>query len=186
MTHLLTCGRAALRRTRRFFRREDGNASVEFVLLFPAIWMLFGMTLEAGMYTMQEVMLERGLDMTVRDVRLGLMENPDHDKLVDQTCDYALILANCESSLRVEMIKADARAWIAPGSAIPCINREEEGNTAFDINNGKNNELMVLRVCVLIKPLLPFATVGRSLIENSTSGEYPLVATSSYVMEPFK
>ena len=172
---------------RRFARSQVGSSTVEFVLLFPAIWMMFGATMEAGMYSMQQVMLERGLDMTVRDVRVGIMSEPTHAKLVISTCKYALILNDCEKNLRLEMIKVDPKNFTVPSKKVPCIDKVQTGIADVNIVNGKNNELMLLRVCVQIQPLLPLATVGRTLIENGTKAKYyPLSATTAYVMEPFQ
>jgi len=171
---------------RRFRRSEAGSSTVEFVILFPAIWMMFGMTIEAGMYSMQQVMLERGLDLTVREVRLGIMENPTHDKLVASTCSNALIMVDCESSLRLEMITSSPTAFAAPAGGITCINKEESPPGPIEIVNGKNNDLMMLRVCMQIKPLLPFAGLGKALIQDGNGGYYSLTATSAYVMEPFQ
>ncbi len=157
---------------------------MEFVLLFHVIWMMFGMTMEAGMYSLQNVMLERGLDLTVREVRLGIIADPTHEKLVSETCKYALILNNCDTSLRLEMIKAKPVGFAKPSKSAPCIDRAEINPPKVVIVNGVNNELMILRACVLIKPLLPLAGLGQELTRG-TNGEYRLLATSAYVMEPF-
>lgn len=96
---------------------------------------------------MQQVMLERGLDLTVCEVRLGTMENPTHDKLVTATCEHALILNNCSQNLRLEMIPADPTAFAAPSAKVACIERTASSTGPIEIENGKNNELMMLRVC---------------------------------------
>ncbi|SEN57184.1 TadE-like protein [Loktanella fryxellensis] len=180
-----TKGRRRFRRFRRFRRSEDGTATIEFVILFPLIWMAFGMAMEAGMYTVQNTMLERGLDLTVREVRLGIVKEPNHALLVTRICANARLLPNCADSLRMEMIRANPRAWTAPSGTVRCIDRAEAKPPAITITNGGNNELMVLRACILIKPLMPFAELGRALVDDNPAGEYALTATSSYVMEPF-
>jgi hypothetical protein len=171
---------------RRFRLSEAGSSTVEFVILFPAIWMMFGMTIEAGMYSMQQVMLERGLDLTVRQVRLGIMDSPTHDKLVTSTCKNALIMVDCKSSLRLEMITSSPTGFVAPSRKIACIDKAQSSPGAIAIVNGKNNDLMMLRVCMQIKPLLPFAGLGRALIKDGNGDYYSLTATSAYVMEPFQ
>ena len=170
---------------RRFGLSEAGTSTVEFVFLFPAIFMLFGTTLEAGMYSMQQVMLERGLDMTVREVRLGIMADPDHAKMVTATCRYAVILNDCTSQLRLEMIKTNPVNFKAPSGKVPCIDAVKDP-TDLLIVPGKNNDLMILRVCVRLKPLLPLAAMGRALTDDGTSSYYALSATTSFVMEPFQ
>ncbi len=174
------------RRMRRFRASEAGSSTVEFVILFPVIWMMFGMTIEAGMYSMQQVMLERGLDLTVREVRLGIMDNPTHDKLVTKTCENALIMVDCESSLRLEMITSGPTTFVAPSRKIACVDKAAATPATVNIVNGANNDLMMLRVCMKIKPLLPFAGLGKALIEDSNDSYYSLTATSAYVMEPFQ
>lgn len=170
---------------RRFRRSEDGTATIEFVILFPLIWMAFGMAMEAGMYSVQNTMLERGLDLTVREVRLGILKEPNHASLVTRTCANARFLPNCADSLRLEMIRSNPRAWTAPARTVRCIDRAATKPPAITITNGGNNELMLLRACILIKPLMPFAELGRALVADNPAGEYALTATTSYVMEPF-
>ena len=170
---------------RRFRRSEDGTSTIEFLFLFPAIFLLFGTTLEAGMYSMQQVMLERGLDMTVREVRIGLMDRPDHAKLVEATCRYALILNDCKSQLRMEMIKRTPVNFAPIARKVPCIDSVKDPKD-LDILPGANNELMILRVCVRLKPLMPGAGFGRALVEEAGSTHYALSATASFVMEPYQ
>ena len=68
-------------RLRRFFHKEDGNASVEFVLVFPAFLSLLLMSIELGFVTMRHPLLERGLDIAVRELRLGTGTVPQHDQI---------------------------------------------------------------------------------------------------------
>ncbi len=112
------------------------------------------MTIEASMFSMQQVMLERGLDLTVCEVRLGIMENPINDKLDTATCEHALILNNYSQNLRLEMIPADPTALAAPSTKVACIDRTASSTGPIEIENGKNNELMMLRVCTAAS-LLP-------------------------------
>ena len=169
---------------RRFRRDEDGTSTIEFMFLFPVIFMLFGTTLEAGMYSMHQVMLERGLDMTVREVRLGIISDPTHDKLVTSTCRYAVILPDCKSQLRLEMIKQSPTAFTPMSRKVPCIDTVKDP-TDLDMVPGQNNDLMILRACVRLKPLMPLAAMGRALTDDGKSKFYSLSATTSFVLEPF-
>lgn len=170
---------------RRFRRSEDGTSTIEFMFLFPVIFMMFGTTLEAGMYSMQQVMLERGLDLTVREVRLGIMPTPTHDKLVTATCRYAVIFPDCKTQLRLEMIKQSPTAFTAMSRKVPCINTVENPQD-LNIVPGQNNDLMILRACVRLKPLLPLAGMGRTLTNDGQDSYYALSATTSFVLEPFQ
>ena len=172
----------------RFARDERGSATLEFVLLFPAIWLFFMLSIETGTLSMRQVMLERGLDLTVRDVRIGVMPNPTHDDLVKRLCQHASLLPNCLESTRLEMIPANARNFTTPTRSVTCIDRSATGSTVIDVTNGLNNQLMILRVCSLFKPTLAMAFIGHKLAAPppGSSDEYALAATSAYVMEPFR
>lgn len=170
---------------RRFAQCEGGNATVEFVMVVPFMFIIFFSAMEGGMLSTQHVALERGLDLAVRDVRIGQLSNPDHTKLAKQICDYAVIIKDCEQNIRLEMMTADPRNWAAPSKIVRCVDRSEDGSPVIDITNGLNNQLMILRACVLFDPMTPGSGLGKALPKES-EGAYALVATSSYVMEPFQ
>jgi hypothetical protein len=166
-------------------RSECGSASVEFVLVLPAFMLLFTSAYEGGVLSTRQVMLERGVDATVREVRIGRLPFPNHESLSDRICHYAAIIPDCKANLRVEMIKRNPRAWVAVPTAVQCVDRAEQGIPVINFNPGLNNELMILRVCALFDPMIPTTGLGREIPKES-GGAYALVATSSYVMEPFQ
>lgn len=170
---------------RAFHRSEDGGPTLEFVLTLPAMMLIFTSSYEAGVLSTRHVMLERGLDVTVREVRIGAIQSPDHDILVDRICEVASIIPNCLQSIRLEMIQRDPRAWVAPNPSVSCVDRAEVGPPVLNFNPGVNNQLMILRACSLFEPMIPTTGLGK-LIPKESGGEYALVATSSYVMEPFQ
>ena len=174
-----------LERVRRFHDNEDGNGTLEFVLVLPPLMVLFFANFEGGILSTRHVMLERGLDATVREVRIGAIPVPTHDNLTARICRFAAIIPDCINQIRLEMVVRDPRNWIAPPAEIACVDREEEGEPTLTFNPGLNNELMILRVCALFDPILPTGSLG-SAIPKESQGAYALVATASYVMEPFQ
>lgn len=104
--------------TLRHFRRdEDGNATVEFAILFPFFIFMFCAAVELGMITFRHSMLERGLDLAVRDVRLTTGANFQHNDIKDLTCQYAGFLPDCDTQLHLEMQPLDMRNFTAPSTA---------------------------------------------------------------------
>lgn len=170
---------------RQFFRNEDGNGTLEFVMVLPGFLLFFTSAYEAGVLSTRHVMLERGLDATVREVRIGRIPIPTHENLTDRICEIASIIPDCKNQVRLEMVIRDPRAWVAPSSDVACVDREEEGDPVLNFNPGNNNQLMILRACALFDPMLPTSGLGKEIPKESL-GAYALVATSSYVMEPFK
>ena len=174
----------------RFAQCEKGTASLEFVIVFPIFFAFFLMTYESGMVNAQHVMLERGVDIAIRDVRIGKIANPTPDRLRERICETALIIPDCEAQLQVEMVMRDPRAWIDVPAKIRCIDRSLTVQPVVTFTNGENNDMMVLKACVRIDPLLPTTGLGKVIVGSNSSdaadGSLALVAYSAFVIEPFK
>lgn len=170
---------------RCFQRDETGSATLDFTLMLPGFMLIFTSGYESGVLSTRHVMLERGLDATVREVRIGKIPNPTHDKLVERICEYASIIPDCIQNVRLEMMPRDARNWAAPSDSVACVDRAASGPPVLNFNSGLNNELMVLRACALFDPMIPTTGLGKAIPKES-GGAYGLVATSAYVMEPFQ
>lgn len=173
-----------LRFLRGFRRREDGNATVEFVLVFPAFMILFVSAFESGIMMTRNAMLERGLDMAVRAVRIKSSNTAvtptDMRRMI---CNGAGIIPNCMTDLRVEMRRVDPRDWVNVPVAADCVNKSDNSQAAAVFTNGKSNQIMVVRACALFKPIFPATGLGFQL-PRKTGGYYALVASSSFVVEP--
>ncbi|WP_159458438.1 TadE/TadG family type IV pilus assembly protein [Roseisalinus antarcticus] len=170
-------------RLRRFRRREDGNPTVEFVLIFPIFMVLMVSAFESGLLMVRQMMLERGLDLSVRAVRLGTGDMIENDELRRMICNTTGIIPDCMSQVKVEMIRLDPRAFDRPDPAPDCVNRDEAAQVNRTFQNGQNHELMVLRVCALFDPIFPNFGLGVRLKEQR-GDHYALVSTSVFVMEP--
>ena len=177
--------RSMINKLRGFRRKEDGSATLEFLMTLPAFMLIFTTGYESGMLATRNVMLERGVDLAVREVRLGILVNPTHDKLVTRICQTSKIIPDCEANLRLEMVSTDIRNFNPPGGDVECVDRAEEGDPVLNFNTGLNNQLMVLRACALFDPMIPTSGLGKEIPKES-GGAYALVATSAYVMEPFQ
>ncbi|WP_108816191.1 TadE/TadG family type IV pilus assembly protein [Loktanella sp. Alg231-35] len=174
----------------RFAKDDKGTVTVEFVLVFPMFFGFFLMTYESGMISARHVMLERGVDIAVRDVRIGVLPNPTREQLRQRICDTALIIPNCEQQLEIEMLRRDPTAWVAVPSTVRCVDRGDINADNSDVDTTANNQLMVIRVCVRIDPVLPTTGLGKAIVESnsdsSADGSYALVSMAAFVVEPFK
>lgn len=170
-----------------FRKDENGNATIEFVFLFPAFIMLFLMGFESGYYMVRNVMLERGVEIAVRDVRLGNGSVPNFEDLKRNICANAAIIPECEDSIQIEM----QPVAIAPGGTGPvqtaakCVDRlstaDPLSGTTYSV--GSENEMMVVRVCSLSQPLFPTTGIGVGM-QVDAAGNYAMVATTAFVNEP--
>lgn len=168
----------------RFRRDESGSATIEFALLLPLMVTIFLSSFELGMLAARNAMLDRGLDVAVRELRLGMLTPLTEENLRDRVCEAAVIVPDCEAHLRLEMLPLDPRNLSLIPAQADCI---DIGNPDAPLRNfvpGVNNQLVMIRACVLIDPLSPVTGLGKILSEARADGAYALTSTAAYVVEP--
>jgi hypothetical protein len=172
-----------------FARCEAGASSVEFVIIFPVFFMFFLMIVESGVISVRHVMLERAVDVAVRDIRIGAMSNPTHELLLDRICQVASIIPDCKNQVQIEMLRRSPRSWQTIDRTVACIDRGALSQPVVEFTTGGNNELVYVRACARIDPFFPTTGLGKAITrENSGSaagGSYALVSDGAFVVEPF-
>ncbi|NIY78224.1 MAG: pilus assembly protein [Rhodobacteraceae bacterium] len=171
------------RLSRRHTKDEDGIATVEFVLVFPAFMFLMMGGYEIGYYSVTGAMLDRGLDLAVRDVRLGNMPSVTLTRLKSATCEYARYVRKCEENIHIALEPVDARNFVRPDAIAACIDRSQNVTPNTTFSDGGENELMLVRACVNVDPIFPTTWLGAAMQRSEGSG-YALVSTAGFVNEP--
>ncbi|TNF59631.1 MAG: pilus assembly protein [Rhodobacteraceae bacterium] len=175
--------RKVSRHLRRFSRREDGSATVEFSILFLPMFTFLLSAVEIGMIHIHHSMLERAVDMTVRDIRLGTGTAPQHDQIRQTICDRAGFIDDCSGSVRIEMVLMDPFNWTNPPTDADCIDQSQTIAPVRSFTNGASNQLMFMRVCATFDPVFPTIGMGKNLIKDG-AGKYALISTAAFVQEP--
>lgn len=172
---------------RRLKRREDGNSTIQFVILFPALITLFFATFEVSMIKIRQVSLERAVDITVRDLRLGKLSDVEpadlQNELRTRICGNSSILPDCMTSLLIELRPVSTTTWEPLGSDVTCKERSEPIDPVVELELGAAHELMLVRVCAVIEPMFPTTQLGIQL-HIAELGGYAIVASSAFVNEP--
>ncbi|UWQ20029.1 TadE/TadG family type IV pilus assembly protein [Jannaschia sp. W003] len=167
-------------------RREDGQATVEFVILFPIFMALFLSAFESSLMLTRQLMLERALDIVMRDVRLATGTDNDHDDLRTSICERAPILPQCDSNLVIEITDINPPGYDLPADDAPCVDRtvavQAYSNDSL-ITKGARNQLMLVRACFAVDPVFPGTGVGLALL-RSNDGDVQLLAATAFVQEP--
>jgi TadE-like protein len=172
-----------MKRLGRALRRDEGTSTVEFVLCIPMFMTVFMMSFESGMFMTKSVLLDRAVDLTIRDLRLGHIVNPTSAALKQAICDKTVILPECEDSIMLELTPINQVTWVMPATEVTCIDRDAAIQPLVAMDIGANNEIMLVRVCVLIKALFPSTGLGQQLV-NGPNGEIGMIAVSAFVNEP--
>lgn len=176
--------RNLMKRVAAFCDDESGaNSVIPFALWTPIFVGILLMSIELGFVTLRHTALERALDETVREVRIGVYTPPQHAELKDTICEKAAMLADCQENLRLEMMVRDLRAWNTIPSKADCVDVSQEVNPVREFTNGNSNQLMILRACYKFTPISP-ATGFASFLTLDDAGNTALVATSAFVQEP--
>ncbi len=184
------------RHLKRFHDQEGGNATIEFVLFVPFFFAFFLSSFEMGMLMVRQTMLDRGVDLTVRLVRLNQMVNADGDSAVNRVnlrrsiCFFSGgLVPSCDERLRVEMIRMDPHNWAAGGARATtggaCVDVDDPARIDGVFDAAPENELILLRVCALIEPISLTAGLGAGLQKRS-GDNYALFSMSAFVVEPLQ
>jgi Flp pilus assembly protein TadG len=180
----MTTFRPRLRRAWRRLSDEDGSITVDFVILAPLFLTILFASFEAGYANMRQVMLERALDITVRDLRVGALGNqPTHQVVRNRFCDLATLMPNCQTELLLEMRVIDRTTWTGFATAPTCVNRLVAVQPALAFTQGGSNQLVTIRACAVFDPFFPTTKWGLQL-QRDASGGYQMAAMSAFVNEP--
>ena len=164
-------------------RREDGTATMEFVLVIPVIMMIFMASFESGLLMTRSIMLEQSVDIAMRELRLGHISPVTNHQLKKEICKYTVIFPDCRNSMKIEMDRVSTTAWDIPNVPDHCINRAQPAEPVLTYSGVSQNDLMMVRVCVVLDALFP--TTGIALeLPLDPSGGYGLVARTAFVVEP--
>jgi Flp pilus assembly protein TadG len=177
-------GAGLIKRIKRAIRREDGTATVEFVILFPALMTLFLSSFEMSVLLLRSVMLDKSLDTTVRELRLGLIDTTTSGALKTRLCDRAPIITDCASSMLIELTPISTTTWNIPSGNTACLDKSAEIQPATTVAFGIANDVMLVRACAKVDPFFAPSPWILDLVPVDGAGQYAVVAASSFVNEP--
>lgn len=168
---------------RRFRNGEEGSVVVPFALWTPLMVGIALSTVEMGALTIRHTQLERALDQTIREVKLGTGTVYTHEELKQSICDRANALPDCMETLQLEMVGLDLRNWVQPDANADCVDTALEVTPQRHFEAGREHEMMLLRACYKYRPISPTSYLG-STMHTDAEGYTALVATGTFVHEP--
>ncbi len=173
---------AAMRSLRAFLRDTRGAATVEFVIVVPVLLMIVFSIYEAGWYMVRTTMLDRGLDMAIRDLRLGLITDPTPATIKARICTHARIIKNCEDNLILELTPFNVLNGM-PSNAPVCVDRSASVQPVATYKPGVASEIMFVRACTVVDPLFPLMGFAEAMA-RAANGEFAIIAHSAFANEP--
>ena len=165
-------------------RSEEGTSTIPFILFVPRFMALITSSLEMGRLLFRQMTLERGVDMAVRDLRLGSWAPTGSDQLKQRICNYSGGIPNCMSEMHLDLWIVSKQTWAPLTTGNPvCVDRTAPIEPNVSLTTGQSNDLMMVRACVKFKPLLPTSGFGFGMFKDAT-GAYALVSSTAFVNEP--
>ncbi|MCF6306270.1 MAG: pilus assembly protein [Rhodobacteraceae bacterium] len=172
-----------IRRFGKYLRAKSGAATVEFVIIFPVlIWIVFS-TFELGWMTTRQMMFDRSVNLTIRDLRLGKIANPTHEGLKNLVCQRATILRDCVANIHMELVPVPSLQDGLPQTSTQCVDRTGDIVPVENFTAGDEADIMFVRVCVVVDPLMPGMGIGAGL-NQLNGGGFAMVAFSAFKREP--
>ncbi|WP_308915358.1 pilus assembly protein [Jannaschia sp. LMIT008] len=164
-------------------RDERGAGSVEFVMLFPVFMLIFFVAFESAMLLTRQLMLERALDVVMRDVRLSTNETFPLPILRRAVCERARILPDCDRNLSLEFVAVSKADYAVPNTAQRCVDRGAALRPLSTRPTVGADSLMLVRACFSIDPFFPNVGLGLRLV-SGPDGEIRIATASAFVQEP--
>lgn len=174
---------ALMNRLRQRLSREDGTASMEFVLMVPIFITIFMASFESGLLMVRQILLDQSVDMTMRELRLGHLGIVTQDSLRAEICSRTIIFANCEQNMLIQLDRVNTSTWAMPATPASCVNRDELIDPVVALQIGQQNDVMLIRVCEIQDAIFPTTGIGLGLSVDSQGG-YELISKSAFVVEP--
>lgn len=174
------------RKLRRFRRREDGNSTIDTVIMLPVFLLVFLSSYELAMISLRQTVLERSLDLVVRDLRIsgGGGAAIEHEDLREALCAQTWrLIPDCEKNLLIDLQPIDKVTWAVFDTEATCVDRREIVNPPLIYDPGSPNEPMLIRACAIVDPFFPTMGLGLALEKDPTGG-FRLISTSAFVNEP--
>lgn len=171
----------------QWFRRQDGSATIEFAVVVPTMLTIFIMSMEAGVIQLRQVMVDRALDLTVRDLRLQRIGEPGEpvtqEMVFDRFCEHSFLVPNCRQNLTIEMTPINLPNWVAPQNNVACVNRELQIMPVSPFTPPDSSAPTLVRACMIVDLMFPTSRYGLNLATDAQGG-YLMTSFSFFINEP--
>lgn len=175
---------------RKFLRDDRGSTPIEFVLVFPVVFLIFTVSFESSMFMARHVMLDRAVDQTIRDIRLGVLRNTSHQDLKRRICSEGILVSSidqCMQDMKIWMQPVNTGNFVMAAPPNSCVDRRQPLNLAEPPANefayGTENDIMLLRICLKEDPMFPTTAISVGM-DPEPDGTYALFVTTVFVNEP--
>lgn len=168
----------------RLRRAEDGAVTIPTLLWLPLFIMIMAASVELCVLVFKQTLLDRGVDLTTRIMRLGISPMPSHETLKRSICTNIGFVPGCMENLAVEVFPVDTTTWTSANqSSVLCTDALSTDPINPYLDRGGSNQLMILRACLKVKVMMEANPLADALVQDA-SGQTALVSITAFVNEP--
>jgi len=168
----------------RLRRSEDGAVTLPALLWLPVFIMVMVSSVELCVLIVKQTLLDRGVELTTRIMRLGIEPLPTHDQLKRSICTNIAFIPGCMDRLAVEVFPVDTDTWTSSNaSPVLCTDSSSAAELSPQIERGGSNQLMILRACLKIDTVTEMDPLAMALVRDG-GGQTALVSVTAFVNEP--
>jgi Flp pilus assembly protein TadG len=182
MLNSVVVGLGRLVPVRRFLRRQDGAAAVEFAIVVLPFLLLMFLIMETGLVFFAGQTLETVAADSARLIRTGQGQAFDESAFKTEVCNRAKVLFSCPSSRGIFIDVQKPTDYDSINRSVT-LNKDGEPVTQFSTEAVKTAKAIVVVRLMYKWPIL-FPLTAKFLGDDG-SGSRMLVATAAFRNEPF-
>jgi Flp pilus assembly protein TadG len=168
---------------RRAFRDRAGGVAIEYAILAPMFVAVLLSTFEVGWLVAKSNLLDRALDKTIRQIRIGSASAPTTQAAMKtMICNNLYVVTNCSNALTIEMTRITGPTDY-PSNKATCIDRGATVAPVVSFTSGARADIMYVRACLVTSAMTPYVGIALNFAKDSLGG-YSIVSTSAYMNEP--
>jgi len=174
-------------RLKRYAKNDDGTVAIEFAIIAVPFFFILMAVLETSVVFFAETNLGSSVETASRQIRVGtfgagLTGDEKKDLFIQNVCDNAIMVPDCETSLKVDVRVITTFADAASiGSIDACIAGASPDD--FSVTEGTGSALMLVRVCFEWQLLTPF--MSSVFAYPVGTGARTLSSVQAFRNEPF-
>jgi hypothetical protein len=166
------------------------------VVIIPFLLSLFFASVDVGVSMLRQVMLDRAVDLAVREIRLGNPDFESSDDIKNAICTGIEDVSSgmrpvmqedeCLAGITVELRIINDESFAGLDEPVGCVDREENISPAVAFtprSAAAPQELMLIRTCVVSDPFIRLTGVLTAMPINA-NGDYVAVSRGVFVNEP--
>ncbi|MDQ2083795.1 pilus assembly protein [Xanthobacteraceae bacterium Astr-EGSB] len=181
MLNSVVAGLGRLVPVRRFLRRQDGAAAVEFAIVVLPFLLLMFLIMETGLVFFASQTLETVAADSARLIRTGQGQAFDEAAFKEEVCNRAKVLFSCPSSRGIFVDVQKPTDYDSINRSVEL--KDGEPVTQFSTDAVKTAKAIVVVRLMYKWPIL-FPLTAKFL-GDSGGGSRMLVATAAFRNEPF-